>query len=312
MRKRRSIEIPPVREAVHLYLAQRAGQAISPKTLRFEECTLIPLVKAFGNQLVTEITKADLEAFVQERREAGNSVNTIKHILVVARRWFIYLIEQGLAKDNPAARVPLPRAEQKPIQPMTPEQVQRLLDTFDTTRFSGVRNRVVTMLLYDTGLRVGEALGIRLVDMELASRRIHVIGKGRRPRTVYISETMTATLRTYLQRRGNLEGNPWLFADEYGQGELEYSSYQHALYRANKVAKIEGVRVSAHSLRHSFAREWTVAGGDVASLSAQLGHSTLEMTTRYVHLLGDDRAAIQQRVSPLERLGGATTKKKRL
>ncbi|MDX1934681.1 MAG: tyrosine-type recombinase/integrase [Capsulimonadales bacterium] len=111
---------------------------------------------------------------------------------------------------------------------------------------------------------------------------------------------------------GEMGGNPYLFPDEYGTGALEYSSFQHAMYRANQKAKVDGVRVSPHTLRHSFAREWTLAGGDIASLSAQLGHSDLQVTSRYVHILGSDRAEVQQRVSPLERLGVATQKKKRL
>ena len=312
MRKRHSFKATSVQDAAKVYIDARTGQAISPKTVQFEQTALNVMVKTFGERNVSDLTKPDLTQLVAERREIGNTPNTIRHFITIYRRWFDFLIEHGLVAENPADGIPLPRAEQKPVTPMSIEQVQALLNAMDTTRFSGLRNKTIMMLLYDTGLRVGEALGIRLVDVELPQRRIGVYGKGRKSRTVYISETMAGIIRTYLQRRGNIEGNVYLFPDEYGNGPLEYSSFQHAMYRANVKAKVEGVRVSPHTLRHSFAREWTLAGGDIASLSAQLGHSDLQVTSRYVQILGSDRADIQQRVSPLERLGINNQQKKRL
>jgi integrase/recombinase XerD len=312
MRKRHSFKATTVTDAAAVYLDARAGQAISAKTVAFEKTALNVMVKAFGERNVGDLTKPDLVKLVAERRETGNTPNTIRHFVTIYRRWFAFLIDHGLTDHNPAEGIPLPKAEQKPITPMSREQVQALLNAMDDTRFSGLRNKTIMMLLYDTGMRVGEALGIRMVDVELPQRRVSVYGKGRKSRTVYISETMAGILRTYLQRRGEIDGNPYLFPDEYGTGSLEYSSFQHAMYRANQKAKVDGVRVSPHTLRHSFAREWTLAGGDIASLSAQLGHSDLQVTSRYVHMLGSDRAEIQQRVSPLERLGVATQKRKRL
>jgi integrase/recombinase XerD len=312
MRKRQSVKLTSVRDAALIFIDSRSGQALSPSTIRFEKTALNVLVTAFAERGVGAVTKADIVQLLEERRKAGNTTNTIRHFVTVYRRFYAFLVRHGLTDENPASGVPMPKAEQKPIEPMSRDQVQALLSVLNTTRFSGLRNKTIMMLLYDTGMRVGEALGIRLVDVELPQRRIAVYGKGRKARTVYLSETMTATLRSYLHRRGVIDGNPYLFPDEYGTGALEYSSFYHAMLRASKKTTVQGIRMSPHTLRHSFAREWTLAGGDVASLSAQLGHSDLQVTSRYVHLLGDDRAAVQQRVSPLERLGGATAKKKRL
>jgi integrase/recombinase XerD len=313
MKKRRTtLVILTVGDAVDIFLQHRKGSAISPKTYAFEAWVLLQLTRAHAKTPAAALTKQDLVGLFEAEREAGFSVNTIRHILFAVRRLYKFLIAQGLVADNPADTVAAPKQEKKPIQPMDAEQVNRLLACLDVERFSGLRNKTILMLLYDTGMRIGEALGARLTDLDLDARRIHVLGKGRRPRTVYLSPTMAAALRAYLQRRGNSEGNPWLFCDEYAAGALDYVSFRHSLERARNKAAIEGVRVSAHTLRHSFAAEWVKAGGDPASLSAQLGHSSLEMTSNYVHLLSQDVARIQERVSPLERMGQAPARKKRL
>jgi integrase/recombinase XerD len=312
MRRRHELRTTTVSDAIRIYMEARGKQDLSPNTVRFEETVLKMVQTRFGDQTIAQVTKSDLVAFLDERREGGNTTTTIRHLITVLRRWFGFLVEHRLVDENPAVGIPMPKPVQHTPQPMTPEQVQALLDALDSTRFSGLRNRTILMLLYDTGVRIGETLRLRLIDVDLENRRITMYGKGRKTRTVFISETMTASFRTYLHRRGDILGNPYVFPDEYGQGALEYSSFLHALYRANKIAKVEGTRVSPHTLRHSFAREWLIAGGDLASLSAQLGHSDLQVTSRYVHLLTDDRALVQQRVSPLERLRVSHTKKKRI
>ncbi len=313
MRKRISNRIElGFREAVNIYLTQREGSGVRPSTVVQERSLLASLIRLIGDKPADEVTIADIEAALAVRRSEGVSTNTLNHLGRVIKRLFKWLTSAGLLPENRIVGLRVVRVEQARIQPMTQEQVARLIGACNYDRFSAVRNRMIIILLYDTGLRASEALGIRLTDVDMPTRSISVIGKGGRPRRVCFGRQTAAELQTYLARRGNLAGNPWLFTDEWGLNRLSYNALRQAMEYLAERAGLQGVRASCHTLRHSFAREWALGGGDVASLAGQLGHTNLEMTSRYVTALLDDVAKVHERVSPADKLASLTAKRKRL
>ena len=313
MRKRISGQhsSPLFSEASHRYISQRETSGVTPHTVANERYILRTLLKHIGDKPLDQISIRDIEACTAKEREAGRSTNTLNHLGRLAKRFFKWADNTGQIKENCVSGMRVVRVEQAKITPMTHEQVAKLLAVCDTQRFSGARTRLVILLLFDTGLRASEALGIRLADLDMPNRTVQVIGKGGRPRRVCFGRQVASEIQTYLIQRGDVK-LPWLFCDEWGTSRLSYNAINHIMQRLAKQAKIEGVRVSCHTLRHSFAREWVLAGGDVASLSSQLGHTSLEMTSRYVSVLIDDVSKVHERVSPADRLATQNAKRKRV
>lgn len=302
--------IPSLAEAVARYVADRELSGVRPHTVSCERSLLKGLLQLLGDRPVDQVTIRDVEAAIDSRRAEGLSTNTLNHMGRMAKRFFKWVEASGIAQ-NPIAGLRVIKVEQAKITPMTQDQVAKLIAACDNSRFTGARTRMIILTLFDTGLRASEALGIRLSDVDMASRSIQVIGKGRRPRTVFFGKKVAAELKEYLVRRGELDV-PWLFPDEWGTGYLSYNGVNHVMQRLAKKAGVTGVRVSCHTLRHSFAREWILGGGDVATLSAILGHSSLEITTRYVNTLLADVAKVHERVSPADRLEAPPAKRQRI
>lgn len=158
------------------------------------------------------------------------------------------------------------------------------------------------LLLLDTGLRISEAMNIRLKDIDRANSSVTVMGKGSKERTVHFGQTVRRALSQYLERRGDLETD-YLFVTEYGD-PMQQRMAQQQITRYGALAKIQGVRISPHTFRHTFAKNWIVNGGDVFSLQKMLGHTTMEMVRRYVNLANEDVGRAHRTYSPADRMLG--------
>jgi site-specific recombinase XerD len=172
------------------------------------------------------------------------------------------------------------------------------------TLFSGLRDLTFVCLLLDTGLRLSEALNLKLSDIDLSQGFVRVVGKGDKERFVPIGESVKVVLHRYLMRRLQVtNAGDWLFITTIAtkwskrQAQIKLSLWA-------KKAGIEGVRVSPHSLRFTFVRKWLQSGGDSIVLQRILGHQTTQMTSYYARLfatdLKDATSAIH-RLTPLHR-----------
>lgn len=197
------------------------------------------------------------------------------------------------------------REPQRLIPALTPSHVDALLQQPDRKRFVGRRDLCFLLLLLDTGLRLSEALGLRTGDVDLSESSIRVIGKGDKERRVALSARLLAELKPYLRRRRRaLEAigrpnSPWLFPNDVG-GRLCSKTMQQRLRKYAEQAGIEGVRVTPHVLRHTFALWFVRNGGSPFHLQKILGHSRLDTTRRYCELAEADVLQQHRELSPLE------------
>jgi integrase/recombinase XerD len=157
--------------------------------------------------------------------------------------------------------VPKPKVPQEPIKPLSQEELVLLLETADCSGFVGLRDTAFMALLADTGLRVAEAVNIRIGDIDSRERSISVLGKGSKPRTVFYGEAAARYLRDYLKRRGGTGAEALLFVNSLGE-PLWTTSMTKRIRDYGGVAGIKGKRVSPHTLRHTFAVSWLMGGGD--------------------------------------------------
>ena len=145
-------------------------------------------------------------------------------------------------------------------------------------------------------------MGLRLPDIDWSSSTILVLGKGGKEREIPFGKLVRRALARYLERRGEIEGEEHVFANQFGE-PLTRFAVGNAIAHYGKLADIENVRCSPHTCRHTFAKNWILNGGDAFTLQRMLGHTTMEMVRRYVEMATGDITRQHQRYSPMDHLG---------
>jgi len=202
---------------------------------------------------------------------------------------------------NPLRGLPVPRVPQLLVPSLREPDIHELLRAV-AAGSQPDRDRAIVLLLLDTGLRLAEAAGLRVGDVDLIEGRATVMGKGARQRSVPIGRRTRQALRRALAPRGRLAADAALFVGPDGR-PLRAHAFQQLFRRLSGRATLSR-RCSPHVLRHTFARTFLRNGGDVFSLQRILGHSptSLQVTRRYVDLDDDDLRAVHREASPVDRL----------
>jgi site-specific recombinase XerD len=209
------------------------------------------------------------------------------------------LEKEELIKDNPFAKLNPPKIENKVIQALTPAEIDRLFNACSGKSPIDIRNKAILSMFLDTGLRVSELASLNIDDMDMNTGSIVVRhGKGGKQRVVHIGSKAQKALWKYITIYRRSESKS-LFINRSGE-PLEVIGIKILIKRLGISAR---VKVSPHKLRHTFAISYLRAGGDVFSLQYLLGHSTLQMTQRYLQSLNaDDAINAHRKFSPLDNM----------
>lgn len=208
-------------------------------------------------------------------------------------------------------RIPVPVDRPDQIQPFTEEQVQALLRAASKSKYPK-RNEAILLLMLDTGLRVSEICALNIAEIDLTGQQVSIQeGKGGNAQFVPFARETKRGIYNYLRERGVCEGEeslPFLPSDRgSGAGERMSRGGLLRLYiRLGKVAGINGVRCSPHTMRHTFAIFFLRTNGNVFSLKLMLGHESLAMVNRYVALSQADVTRQHAQHSPVARLKRGT------
>ena len=249
------------------------------------------------------ITPGYIRAHLIQLKARELSSETVHRTFGGMRCFFKFLLREGLIRSNPMELIERPKRERHLIQPLQPEDVRALLEQSNMKTFLGLRNNALMLLMLDSGLRLSEALRLRLLNVDVPGGTVLVMGKGRKERRVPFAKVTRQGLEAYLAMRNRIVApSDFLFISRRGGG-LTSRHVQIMVKRYGERAGIKGVRVSPHTLRHTFATQYILNGGDAFSLQAILGHSTLEMVKIYVRLANRDVALQHQRYSPIDKLG---------
>jgi integrase/recombinase XerD len=262
----------------------------------------LDFLEGIGAPNPRETTPNIVRAYFDHLRQTGQASITINRKYGALRCFFRYLSQERVIPATPFILIEKPKVEKKLIRPLDMDQVRLLLVQPKMKTYAGFRNWVMMLMMLDTGLRLSEALGLRRDKIDWQGSRVYVLGKGDKERAVPFGTAVKKALWDYSQWRGDVAGQDIFFLDQFG-GQICSRHFQIMLKRYGNAAKIEGVRVSPHTLRHTFATQYILNGGDAFSLQAMLGHSTLEMVKLYVRLANRDVALQHQRYSPIDKLG---------
>jgi site-specific recombinase XerD len=171
----------------------------------------------------------------------------------------------------------------RPAEPLTKKEIWAIINAFSMRTPTGVRNRALVMVLWRSGLRIKEALSLRVADIDFEEGSLRVLhGKGDKSRTAFIDRAPLEYVRTWIDKRNELQIGPVcpLFCTLRG-GPIDSSYVRHMLPRIAVKAGIVK-RVHAHGLRHTHAAELRREGVDIGAISKQLGHSSISTTSRYL------------------------------
>jgi integrase/recombinase XerD len=209
----------------------------------------------------------------------------------VLKTWSAWLTSQGVyPKGDPLARLRTPKLPQPEIPSFSRKQMTVLIALCARTRHP-LKNAAILGFLYDTGVRVSELCDLTLSDVQMptanTSGRAHVLGKGRKRRTVYFGAKCGLAVQRYLASDERVEA-PWLFCGR-GAGQLRRQVVQDLLRRVGEDAGITGVRLSPHTVRHAMARQYLRDNpGQISQLMRLLGHNSTAMTQHYARLAQED------------------------
>jgi len=246
------------------------------------------------NKELTELGTRDIQQYILSLL-GEVSPETVNGRIRVYKVFYACLTEEKLLENNPMLPIKAVRTERKIKPVVTPEQVGTILSQYDRRTFHGSRDYCMLLLTFDAMLRLSELLSIRLKDIDLKSRLVKVYGKGRKERYSPFSELTARRIRTYINRhRHNITGD---FLFPMGNGQRVSDRRAYTIF--SRQAKRLGIRLYPHLMRHSGASQFIRNGGSVNVLQRILGHSSLAITEKYVHLSTKDIVHGFNQCSPL-------------
>jgi integrase/recombinase XerD len=241
-----------------------------------------------------------LEAFVRQQMARGLSPRSVARRVAAVRGFYRFLVLDRRLDANPANDVRPPRAWPSLPTSLSLADVDALIAQPDVSLPLGLRDRAMIELLYATGLRVSELVGVRLADLHLDEEYLSTIGKGRKERLVPIGEQAADWVRRYqaTARRALLKGraSPRLFLNARG-GTLSRVGFWKILKGYGRRANLPRT-LSPHVLRHSFATHLLERGADLRSIQMMLGHADLSTTQIYTHVLEARLRTVYDRFHP--------------
>jgi integrase/recombinase XerD len=228
----------------------------------------------------------DIVSWLERLRARALAPSSVARRLSAVRGFYRHLVREGHVRRDPTEHLDAPRVSRPLPRALSRESATALVEAPDTRRPAGVRDRALLELLYATGMRASECLGLRLEDLNLAAGYALCTGKGRRQRLVPVGGEALAWVRRYLAevrpRDARRRDCGRLFLNPRG-GPLSRQALWTIVRRAASAAGLRR-RVSPHVLRHSFASHLLEGGADLRSVQAMLGHADISTTQIYTHL----------------------------
>jgi integrase/recombinase XerD len=231
---------------------------------------------------VEHVVPEDVELYLSSLQ--GISKRSQARFLSAIRSFFSWLVVEGVIADNPCDRVDAPKLGRYLPEVLSVKEVEAVLESVDTSQWQGVRDRAILEVLYGCGLRVSEAVGLKISCLYLDEGFIRVIGKGNKERLVPFGDNAKFWLSKWInEERPKILGRknvPYVFVNYQGKQFSRKGIWK----RFQEIKALSGVESKVHTLRHSFATHLLQGGADLRSVQQLLGHSDLATTQIYTHV----------------------------
>ena len=206
-------------------------------------------------------------------------------LLSALRSFYNWMVLEGVVKENPCDRVDMPKLGRYLPDVLSEEEVSRIIDSVDVNSWQGARDKAILEVLYGCGIRVSEAVGLKISCLYFTEGFVRVIGKGNKERLVPMNEMAAESLKAYLDRRpepADADSDDMVFLNRFGRPLSRQS-----MFKMIKVqALLADVRkeISPHTFRHSFATHLVEHGADLRVVQEMLGHESVTTTEIYTHI----------------------------
>jgi integrase/recombinase XerC len=268
--------------------AERGASPLTLKSYREDLRQLEEFLRSAGCRNPGEASSVILRRFAAGLHAAGYAASSVARKLASTRSFYAFGQREGWVPTNPAKPLRSPKRSRKLPKFLTGDEIGRLLAAPKPARAGGLRDRAILELMYSSGVRVRELVGLDDADLDLRGGTIRVRGKGRRERLGMVGSHARTALQAWIAARPRPaiappRGAPRpLFTNRFG-GRLSVRGVARLLEKHLAVAGLSR-RASPHTLRHSFATHLLDAGADIRSVQELLGHKSLVTTQIYTHV----------------------------
>lgn len=264
----------------------RIERGLSPATWKaygYQIQHYLRFLEERGQELILT-GRDEVLAYIENRKDGGLASSSLFAAAIAIRQFYRFLGSQGIpVKDSPSSML-LPKFSQRLPDPLSINEMERLLGLPTGEKFHRIRNHAMLELLYSTGIRVSELVGLKIDQVNLGEASIKVVGKGNRERILPMGPKAIAAIEGYLESRRNRypQASTTLFLNSRGQG-LQRGGFWRELRGMAKEAGLTG-RVFPHRIRHTFGTHLLAGGADLRVVQETLGHRSITMTQRYTHV----------------------------
>lgn len=267
-------------------LAEQGLTARSVDAYRRDLVDFAAFVTARGVTSPARVTRPAITVYLISLRRRGRSAATVKRRTAAIRAFYRHLLREDALKDDPTLDLAPPKLPRRLPRVLTVEEVERLLAAPDPSTHRGLRDRAMLELMYASGLRVSETVGLDLSDLDLAHEIVRCVGKGNKERLVPVGSQAVRALRAYLgQVRPRLVHGRLtqaMFVSRLGRRLSRQGCWKVIRGYARRAGITKAL--TPHVLRHSFATHLLERGADLRAVQEMLGHASISTTQLYTHV----------------------------
>jgi integrase/recombinase XerD len=277
-------------------------RGLSDNTLGAYRADLLALSQRLDSRGVglVKASRADVLDYIAWRVDGGAKPRSTARQLSSFRRFFRYLLREGLISDDPTAQIAMPKIGRALPQSLTEDEVDSLLGAPNVAEPLGHRDRAMLEVLYATGVRVSELINLKLTQVNLNQGVLRIIGKGDRERLIPLGEEAQEWLRDFIEGpRAEIlleRQTEYLFPTRRGD-RMTRQAFWHIIKRYGKKAGVRK-KLSPHTVRHAFATHLLNNGADLRVVQLLLGHSDVSTTQIYTHVARERMKELHSRHHP--------------
>lgn len=254
-----------------------------------------------GLSSLDRVKRSDITDFLMGQKDKNLTATTLSRNLVAIKMWFRYLAREKLIKEDVTGIIESPKIWKKLPDALSVDEVEAFITAPNLKDPQGIRDRAFLELLYATGMRVSEAAGVQLKDLNMDLGVIKCMGKGQKERIVPLGNKAKEAITRYLEkvRPGLIKKNPAqpnIFVNRFG-GSISRQSLW-SIVKANAAKARIKKKLTPHTLRHSFATHLLERGADLRIVQELLGHANISTTQIYTHINKDRLKSIHQKYHP--------------
>lgn len=251
-------------------------------------------------EALSRTTRNDVINFMLSQKDRGLAANSISRRLAAIKTFYRFLVRERILKTDPTSLIESPKLWKKIPDTLSLNEVDALLTQPDIRSKQGIRDRALLETLYATGMRVSEAVNLKLNNINLDVGFLRCIGKGNKERVIPLGKKAIHSLSRYLEASRpqflNKKESEFLFLSRFGK-KISRQSLWKIIKRYARAARIKKT-IKPHILRHSFATHLLERGADLRSVQEMLGHANISTTQLYTHVNKDRLKTIHRTFHP--------------